>query len=67
MDARDAEIIAVRDGLAKNGVTEREIVEKLARKYKLSDRQIWRILKRALCHTAGAPLFGGGVEQARLW
>lgn len=67
MDARDAEIIAVRDELAKSGVTEREIVERLARRYKLSDRQVWRILKRIPCQTANVPLFGRGVEQARLW
>lgn len=67
MDARDAEIIAVRDALAKQGITEREIVERLARQYRLSDRQVWRILKRIPCQTASAPLFGRGVEQARLW
>ena len=67
MDARDAEIIAVRDKLAKSGVTEREIVERLARRYRLSDRQVWRILKKLPCQTASAPLFGRGKEQARLW
>lgn len=67
MDARDTELIASRNALAKQGVTEREIVERLARQYRLSDRQVWRILKRIPCQTASAPLFGRGVEQARLW
>lgn len=67
MDARDAEMIAARDKLAKQGVNEREIVEKLARHYKLSDRHVWRILKRIPCQTASAPLFGSRREQARLW
>lgn len=67
MDARDAEMIAARDKLAKQGVNEREIVEKLARRYRLSDRQVWRILKRIPCQTASAPLFGSRREQARLW
>lgn len=67
MDARDAELIAFRNALAKQGITEREIVEKLARRYQLSDRQVWRILKRVPCQTANAPLFGRGMEQARLW
>ena len=67
MEARAAERLAARDELAKQGVNEREIVEKLARHYKLSDRHVWRILKRIPCQTASAPLFGRGREQARLW
>lgn len=45
-DERDAAIIKDRDAMAHAGLSEREIVAGLALKYGLSDRHVWRILKR---------------------
>lgn len=42
-----AKIIQDRDKLAAKGISERQLVADLARRYKLSDRHIWRILKKA--------------------
>lgn len=45
-DARDAALCGDRDLLAASGFSERELVATLALQYKMSDRQVWRILKR---------------------
>lgn len=42
-----AKIIQDRDKLAAKGISERQLVSDLARRYKLSDRHIWRILKKS--------------------
>lgn len=42
-----AKIIQDRDKLAAKGISERKLVADLARRYKLSDRHIWRILKKS--------------------
>lgn len=42
-----AKIIKDRDKLAAKGISERQLVADLARRYKLSDRHIWRILKKS--------------------
>lgn len=42
-----AQIIQDRDKLAAKGISERRLVADLARRYKLSDRHIWRILKKS--------------------
>lgn len=46
IDERNAALNRNRDELAKKGVSERELVAILALKYKVSDRNVWRILKR---------------------
>ena len=46
MDQRDAALIRDRDAMARAGLAEREIVTGLALKYGLSDRHVWRVLKR---------------------
>ena len=48
---RNAALNAARDELAKGGMGERELVCILARRYDLSERQVWRILKQP--RTAG--------------
>lgn len=48
-DERDAALNRDRDELAKQNVSEREIVATLALRYKLSDRHVWRILKKPVC------------------
>lgn len=50
-DERDAAIIKDRDAMAHAGLSEREIVAGLALKYGLSDRHVWRILKRMPTNT----------------
>ena len=42
-----AKISQDRDKLAAKGISERQLVSDLARRYKLSDRHIWRILKKS--------------------
>lgn len=42
-----AKIVQDRDKLAAKGISERQLVSDLARRYKLSDRHIWRILKKS--------------------
>ncbi len=42
-----AQIIQDRDKLAAKGISERQLVAHLAHRYQLSDRHIWRILKKA--------------------
>lgn len=48
-DERDAALNRDRNELAKQHFSEREIVSTLALRYKLSDRQVWRILKKPVC------------------
>lgn len=62
MDQRDAALARDRDVMAGAGLSERDIVTGLALKYGLSDRQVWRILKRPFRQT---PLFAG--IQGRLY
>lgn len=48
VDRRDQCINRQRDELAREGVGERELVRLLALRHELSDRQIWRILKKTV-------------------
>ena len=47
MDTRDRNINLERDELAREGLSERALVSVLAVRHGLSDRQIWRILKKS--------------------
>lgn len=47
VDTRDEKINKERDELARKGLTERALVSVLALRHGLSDRQIWRILKKS--------------------
>ncbi len=47
VDTRDQRINRERDELACKGLSERALVAELAARYGLSDRQVWRILKKA--------------------
>lgn len=58
--ARHSLMLADRSELASQGCSEREIVRRLSRKYRLSDRYVWRLLKRP------APDCGHGPAQATL-
>ena len=40
-------MVAERDDLAKGGMGERDLVRVLSRRYDLSERQVWRILKQS--------------------
>lgn len=62
MDQRDAALIRDRDAMASAGLAEREIVTGLALKYGLSDRHVWRVLKRF--PDQSSPLFS--AMQGRL-
>nr|DAT64575.1 MAG TPA: Mor transcription activator family [Caudoviricetes sp.] len=44
--ARDMDINAERDELARKGLSERALVARLATLHGLSERQVWRILKQ---------------------
>lgn len=44
--ARDMNINAERDELARKGLSERALVARLATLHGLSERQVWRILKQ---------------------
>lgn len=44
---RNAALVAERDDLAKGGMGERDLVCVLSRRYDLSERQVWRILKQS--------------------
>ena len=46
--ARDKQLIADRNFLAKGDMSERDIVAILVTRYNISDRQIWKILKKPL-------------------
>lgn len=46
VDTRDQAINRERDELARKGLTERALVSVLALRHGLSDRQVWRILKK---------------------
>ena len=46
VDTRDRDINLERDELAREGLSERALVSVLAVRHGLSDRQIWRILKK---------------------
>lgn len=48
VDSRDQAINRERDRLAKEGRSERGLVDELARQYGLSSRHVWRILKKPL-------------------
>ena len=47
VDTRDRNINLERDELAREGLSERALVSVLAVRHGLSDRQIWRILKKS--------------------
>lgn len=47
VDTRDGNINRERDELARKGLSERALVAVLALRHGLSDRQIWRILKKS--------------------
>lgn len=47
VDTRDENINRERDELARKGLTERALVAVLALRHGLTDRQIWRILKKS--------------------
>lgn len=47
VDTRDENINKERDELARKGLTERALVSVLALRHGLTDRQIWRILKKS--------------------
>lgn len=47
VDTRDDDINRERDELARKGFSERALVAVLALRHGLSDRQIWRILKKS--------------------
>lgn len=47
LDTRDRNINLERDELAREGLSERALVSVLAVRHGLSDRQIWRILKKS--------------------
>lgn len=47
VDTRDQAINRERDELARKGLTERALVSVLALRHGLSDRQVWRILKKS--------------------
>ncbi len=47
VDVRDEDINRERDELAREGLSERALVAVLALRHGLSDRQIWRILKKS--------------------
>ncbi len=53
VDRRDVKINRERDELARQGLSERALVRELATRHGLSDRQIWRILKRVLPVSSG--------------
>lgn len=53
VDKRDVKINRERDELARQGLSERALVRELATRHGLSDRQIWRILKRVLPASSG--------------
>lgn len=62
IEARDAALNRERDALAAAGLSERDLVEALALRYKICDRQVWRILKKPTM--ASQPSLG--AVQARL-
>lgn len=59
--ARDAALHRERDVLAAQGLSERELVARLARRFGLSDRQVWRVLKKPV--STGET--GQGQKQAQ--
>lgn len=61
IDERNAALNRDRDELAKKGVSERKIVATLALQYRISDRNVWRILKRTYAHTEIR------LVQGKLW
>lgn len=44
--ARDAALHKDRDALAREGLTERQLVQCLTLRYRLTERYVWRILKK---------------------
>lgn len=48
LKVRNRQLLIDRNSLAADGLSERDIVQCLARRYRISDRYVWEILKKPL-------------------
>lgn len=58
LKVRNRQLVADRNSLAADGLSERDIVQCLARRYRISDRYVWEILKKPMDTPAPAQAQG---------